>query len=161
MIQPDTDTSDAALTAVEEAICAIPDWKRRIREGISRAVDEVVDPVRSRRWSIDQLEKAEKTSIGIRVENILRMDLQLPRGRVLDFLVADEEVDVKFHNRPGLDDSARGGGCICLLTSYDAPSGSVSAGLLRTDRPPGFWGQDRIRIARGAPAAQDATESGG
>src|SRR3546814_7112716 len=133
MTLPAQPSVDAALNAVEEALRDVPDWCRILREGIARAVDEIVDPVRSRRWRIEQLEQPEKTSIGTRVENVLRMDLALPRGSVLDLSLAGEEVDIKFTMRTTWMIPTEAVGRICLLTSYNSSTGSVSAGLLRTD----------------------------
>ncbi len=125
--------SDTALAAVEIALRALPNWEYRISEGIARAVDEVVDPIRSGRWRVADLDQPEKTVIGIRVENVLRMELELERGQKLDLRVAGEEVDVKFTMRGSWMIPQEALGHICLLTSFDEQQRSVSAGLLRTD----------------------------
>lgn len=123
---------DTALAAVEIALRALPNWDYRISEGIARAVDEVVDPIRSGRWQVADLDQPEKTVIGIRVENLLRMELELERGQKLDLRVAGEEVDVKFSMRGEWMIPHEAFGHLCLLTSFDEQKQSVSAGLLRT-----------------------------
>lgn len=124
--------NDPRLDAVESALRSIPDLVTKLREGIARAVDEVVDPVRSGRWRIDQLDQPEKTVIGIRVENILRMELGLDRPNHLDVLVGDQAVDVKFTMRANWTIPPEAVGEICLLTQYNSKTQEISAGLLRT-----------------------------
>lgn len=123
---------DVAAGKVAAALDSIAKSRELIREGISQAVDEIVDPVRSGRWELDQLDQPEKTVIGIRVENILRMALELKRGTRLDLEIAGTEVDVKFSLSEGWMIPPEAVGEICLLTSYRDSDGTVSAGLLRT-----------------------------
>lgn len=125
-------SDDPALTEVETALRAIPDVGSLIREAIARAVDEVVDPIRSARWEISQLDQPEKTTIGIKVENMLRIDLALKRSKLLDLEVAGHDVDVKFSISEGWMIPPEAVGQICLLTSYREADRTASAGLLRT-----------------------------
>ena len=64
-------------------------------ELLRQALDEVIDMRRTRRFSIDELEKTEKTYIGTKVEILLRSYFSLEKGRLLDLLIAGIEVDVK------------------------------------------------------------------
>ena len=88
--------TDPRLDKVEAALRSITNISQKIIEGVARAIDEVVDPVRSARWNISDLDQPEKTVFGIRVENVLRMDLELERSSKLDLKIAGEDVDVKF-----------------------------------------------------------------
>ncbi len=67
------------------------DIPRLIRQGI----DEVIDAARSRRFTLGELEKTEKTYIGTKIEILLRNHLGLERGKVLDVLIDEIEVDIK------------------------------------------------------------------
>lgn len=60
-----------------------------------QAVDEVIDAPRTNRFTIDELEKTEKTYLGTKVEILLRDFLKLPKGRILDLCVDGVEVDIK------------------------------------------------------------------
>ena len=124
--------ADETLDRVEAAFRAIPDLRAKLRDGIARAVDEIVDPVRSARWTITNLDQPEKTVIGIRVENVLRMELELQRAQHLDMIVAGENVDVKFTIGTNWQIPLEAHGAICLLTSFREADHTASAGLLRT-----------------------------
>lgn len=67
-----------------------------VGNALRKSFDEVIDGPRTGRYSIGQLEKTEKTYIGTKVEIVLRDELQLDRGRLLDNLIAGHEVDTKF-----------------------------------------------------------------
>jgi hypothetical protein len=60
-----------------------------------QSVDEVVDAPRTNRFTIDELEKTEKTYLGTKVEILLRDLLKLPKGKVLDLSIDGTEVDIK------------------------------------------------------------------
>lgn len=60
-----------------------------------QAIDEVIDTPRSGRFTLDELEKTEKTYIGTKIEILLRNYLRLQRGLKLDLLIDGVEVDVK------------------------------------------------------------------
>lgn len=122
---------DRRLDTVESAFLSILDVKQRILDGIARAVDEVVDPVRSARWQISDLDQPEKTVIGIRVENILRMELELERAEKLDMVVAGENVDVKFTIYSNWQIPPEAVGEICLVTRFRESDHSACAGLIR------------------------------
>jgi hypothetical protein len=128
---PDTGR-DAELEKVYRAICAIPNASSILCEGVSQAVDEVVDPVRSGRWTVSQLERPEKKTIGTRVENVLRMALGLPRAAHLDVVVDGTNVDIKFTVNNNWSVPPEAVGELCLLTRFNVQQVTVSAGLLRT-----------------------------
>ncbi len=60
-----------------------------------QAVDEVIDAPRTNRFTIDELEKTEKTYLGTKVEILLRDFLKLPKGNILDLSIDGVEVDIK------------------------------------------------------------------
>jgi len=62
---------------------------------IRQGLDEVIDPARSKRFLVEELESTEKTYIGTKLEILLRNFLGFPRGHRLDFLIDGIEVDVK------------------------------------------------------------------
>jgi len=58
-------------------------------------IDEVIDTPRSNRFTIEEIEKTEKTYLGTKMEILLRNYLQFPKGQVLDLNIAGVEVDIK------------------------------------------------------------------
>ena len=70
-------------------------FNEKLRSFFRSAIDEVIDTARTGRFTLDQLEKTEKTYLGTKFEILLRDWLQVPRGVVLDLLIGGEEVDVK------------------------------------------------------------------
>jgi hypothetical protein len=122
---------DQEFDQVFKALQAIPNVESLLCEGISRAVDEVVDPIRSARWSVDELSKPEKTIIGTRVENILRIDLELPRAKRLDVIVDGVNVDIKFTINENWTIPPEAMDQLCILTRFESKTNAASAGLLR------------------------------
>lgn len=59
------------------------------------SLDEVIDMPRTRRYSLDELEKTEKTYIGTKVEILFRNTFKLKKGDKLDLSIKGKEVDVK------------------------------------------------------------------
>ncbi len=127
---------DPELDAVEHTIQTKRyesglDYRAIIQEAISQAVDETVDPIRSGRWEISQLSKPEKTIIGTRVENVLRMALGFPRARRLDMVVAGVNVDIKFTIGSNWAIPSEADGQILFLARFDEAKLLVRAGLQR------------------------------
>ncbi|WP_205982647.1 NaeI family type II restriction endonuclease, partial [Pseudomonas viridiflava] len=86
---------------------------------------------RTGRFQIEQLEKTEKTYIGTKVEIVLRAELELERGRVLDNLICGHEVDTKCSIRAEWMIPREAVGQICLLVAGDDNLGTFVTGLLR------------------------------
>lgn len=63
-------------------------------ELIREAVEYVIDPVRTARTRVSDLDNVEKTFIGLKVEHFLRDFLGVPKG-LRDFRLLGEDVDVK------------------------------------------------------------------
>lgn len=84
------------LTAIEQDIRKrIPQLEATIPEKILGAVEFVVDPVTTGRTQLAQLDKVEKTFVGLKVEHVLRALLDAPKGIQRDLRLAGREVDVK------------------------------------------------------------------
>ncbi len=62
---------------------------------LRQAIDEVIDSRRTNRYTLNQLEKTEKTYLGTKIEILLRNALQFEHGKVLDLSIDGIEVDVK------------------------------------------------------------------
>lgn len=122
---------DLALEAVRTTLLAYPNLTELMGEGLRRSFDEVIDGPRTGRFRIEQLEKTEKTYIGTKVEIVVRNELDLPRGHVLDNLIAGVEVDTKFSLSGDWMIPREAFDQICLLISGDDNSGRFDVGLLR------------------------------
>lgn len=149
-------TQDSELENVFRAICAIPNATSILCEAVSQAVDEVVDPVRSGRWTVSQLDQPEKTIIGIRVENVLRMALGLPRATHLDVVIDGTNVDIKFTINANWSIPPEAVGELCLLTRFNVQHVTVSAGLLRTTEPHLNAGRNRDQKRSVSQRGRDA-----
>jgi hypothetical protein len=67
---------------------------RALPEIVADAVDYVVDPVRTARTLISDLDNVEKTYIGLKIEHFLRDFLDFPKG-IRDLNINGIDVDVK------------------------------------------------------------------
>jgi hypothetical protein len=86
---------DPGLAKVVEFFLQINGFEAQAAETLRRALDEVIDGMRTGRWSVNSLEKTEKTYIGTKVEILFKFDFELPKGNKLDTRVEDTEVDIK------------------------------------------------------------------
>ncbi len=98
---------------------------------IRAALDEVIDMPRSGRFSLDQLEKTEKTYVGTKVEILFRHEFGFPKGERLDLLISGIEVDVKNTVGSNWTIPTEAVGEICILLRSDDSKSRFSAGLLR------------------------------
>ena len=62
---------------------------------LKEAVDFVLDPAKTGRTSIADLDKVEKTFIGLKVEHFLRDKLGAPKGLRRDLQIDGQDVDIK------------------------------------------------------------------
>lgn len=69
--------------------------KKELPNLIKNAVDFVIDPVRTGRTTMEELDKVEKTFIGLKVEHFLRDWLDVPKGLHRDLQIDGLEVDIK------------------------------------------------------------------
>lgn len=86
------------VSAIVAEIEKLAGGTEAIREGfptlVQDAVDFVVDPVRTARTKISDLDNVEKTFIGLKIEHFLRDFLGVPKG-LRDLQIGDLDVDVK------------------------------------------------------------------
>lgn len=124
-------STDRALSDVRAYLLAIPDLPGILGRAIRKALDEVIDGARTGRYSVEQLEKTEKTYIGTKIEIILRRELDLGRGKRLDNLICNYEVDTKWTMAGTWMVPIEAFGELCLLVTADDHAGTCSLGLLR------------------------------
>lgn len=122
---------DPGLVEVREFLTTKPDLAGIVGRAIRKSFDEVIDGPRTGRYRIEQLEKTEKTYIGTKVEIVLRNELALERGNVLDNLIAGHEVDTKFTVGGTWMIPREAIGQLCLLVTGDDNTGRCGMGILR------------------------------
>jgi len=122
---------DQGLTQVRDFLLAKPDLLGIVGRAIRRSFDEVIDGPRTGRFCIEQLEKTEKTYIGTKVEIILRSELSLERGQILDNMIFGHEVDTKFTVGSNWMIPREALGQLCLLVTGNDHSGRCAMGILR------------------------------
>ena len=95
----------------EKLIAEVPQLLRK-------AIDEVIDPPRTARLLLEQLEKTEKTYLGTKVEILIRKFFNVPKG-VLDLEIDGQDVDVKntVNNTWMIPKEAIGKPCILVQCS--------------------------------------------
>jgi hypothetical protein len=85
---------------------------------LRKAIDEVIDSARTNRFTLDEVEKTEKTYLGTKVEILLRNFLKMDKGMILDLSVDGIETDIK--NTVGttwtIPSEAMGHPCILIKT---------------------------------------------
>ena len=123
---------DDALEAVVQWFRSRPHFEDTVAQALRRALDEVIECQRTGRFSVDQLEKTEKTYIGTKVEIVLRFMLDMERGNNLDNLVCGHEVDTKFSLTGQWMIPREAIGELCLVVSANDALGLFSIGLIRT-----------------------------
>lgn len=88
---PDFDVLSEIHTDI---LARIPDIVREFPLLVQEAFDFVLDPVRTGRNRLSQLDNVEKTFIGLKVEHFIRDRLEAPKG-IRDLVLAGYNVDVK------------------------------------------------------------------
>lgn len=108
-------------------------FEERAADTLRRAIDEVIDGVRTGRWAVDSLEKTEKTYIGTKVEILFKFDFELEDGYRLDTRIEGEEVDIKCTvlNNWMIPNEAVGE--LCLLVRIDDSRSKFWIGLIRAN----------------------------
>ncbi len=106
------------------------EFANRCGNVLRSAIDEVIDMPRSGRFSIEQLEKTEKTYIGTKVEILFRHEFDFPKGEKLDLLISGIEVDVKNTVKNNWTIPREAVGEICILLKTDDKNSKFSVGLL-------------------------------
>lgn len=138
---------DAELHLVLAGIEALPDLQRRVTNVIRKAIDNVLQGDRTRRYSISQLTPEEKKHIGTQVERGLKQEFFQDRtGQVSDTTIEGIEVDIKNTIGDNWMIPPEAVGRLCLLTQIHENSASFSVGLIRAhEEQLGKENQDRKR----------------
>jgi hypothetical protein len=89
-------SADSQLSAVTDFFLRQNGFATQAADTLRRALDEVIDGMRTGRWSVNNLQKTEKTYIGTKVEILFKFDFELSDGHVLDTHIQGSEVDIKF-----------------------------------------------------------------
>jgi hypothetical protein len=96
---------------------------------IRSAVDYVIDAPSLYRYTLNELEPDEKTTIGKRIERLLRFQLDLPKGDKLDIKLAGEDVDIKTTMHKNWMFSKNNYDHINLLIAYSEKEATYRLGL--------------------------------
>ena len=107
-------------------------FQERFAAAIRQSFDEVFDGQRTGRYRLEQLSKVEKTYIGTKVEIVVQDEFGLQRGRRLDYLVDDQEIDSKWSMTSGgwmIPTEAVGELCLCLTA--DDNRSTFQVGIVR------------------------------
>src|ERR1700761_2095566 len=122
------------LRRLEHAIIRHAGGLKRFQEEIPllirQAIDEVIDTPRSGRFTLDELEKTEKTYIGTKIEILLRNHLKMQKGRVMDLSIDGTEVDIKNTIGSNWNIPAEAVGHPCILLKADESLFICSFGLI-------------------------------
>lgn len=126
-------SNDKALQEVANWFHSQKDYEKKFRESLRTSLNEVLDGRRTGRYSIEDLQKTEKTYIGTKVEIVLQEAFSIQRGqpKKMDYLIEGHEVDCKFTSGSTWEIPREAVGHICLLTKVDEKGESFSVGLLR------------------------------
>jgi hypothetical protein len=124
-------THDSELAQVVDFFLKINGFEKQAAETLRQALDAVIDGMRTGRWSVNSLEKTEKTYIGTKVEILFKFDFELPKGIKLDFRVADTEVDIKCTVLKDWMIPKEAVGELCLLVKIDDRRSKFWIGVIR------------------------------
>ena len=93
-------------------------------------MDEVIDAPRSKRFTIKEIEKTEKTYIGTKVEILVRNHLNIPKGKTLDLAIDGIEVDIKNTVGNNWMIPLEAIGHPCILIKLDEETAKCSFGII-------------------------------
>lgn len=105
-----------------------------ISQEIVKAVIELIDPVRSSRRDVKDLEKTEKTYIGTKVEIILRYKLAVQKGKVQDCEIDGTEFDIKCTVGKNWMVPREAVGHYCLVVKIDWEARKISIGTFLAEQ---------------------------
>jgi hypothetical protein len=124
----------ALLTRLEKSIYKSAGGREKFEEEIPamlrQAIDEVIDTARSKRFTLSEIEKTEKTYLGTKVEILLRNSLGVERGHHMDLIIDGEEVDVKNTIGSAWTIPNEAIGHVCILISTNETKAVCSFGLI-------------------------------
>jgi hypothetical protein len=98
-LEMDTSHPDhAALKKIRDAILmrtkGLEGLRQRFPTLIADAIDFVIDPVRTARTKVAELDNVEKTFVGLKIEHFFRDFLDLPKG-IRDLRIEGYDLDIK------------------------------------------------------------------
>lgn len=128
----------------------------KVGEIIRDAVDYVIDSPRLRRWTYGELDPDEKTTIGKRIERLLKFELKIPNGDILDTKLADREVDIKTTKKNSWMFARNCMGRHAILIRYDEDTAIYSLGVIYMDESRLTASRNRDR--KGTPSAATIRE---
>lgn len=91
---PDYDVLDRIRAAILSRLGGAAELQRALPLLIRDAIDFVIDPVRTARTRVQDLDNVEKTFIGLKIEHYFRDLLDVPKG-LRDLVIEGLDVDVK------------------------------------------------------------------
>ncbi len=91
---PDHSVLKPIFESVVRRVGTLDVLRERLPEIISGAIEFVVDPVRTARTSVADLDNVEKTFIGLKIEHFFRDFIDLPKG-ARDLSIDGVDLDVK------------------------------------------------------------------
>jgi hypothetical protein len=122
------------LSRLEKAIYERAGGRQKFEEDIPQllrqAIDEVIDTARSKRFTLEETDKTEKTYLGTKVEILLRNALGLERGSKCDLVIDGIQVDVKNTIRSDWTIPNEAVGHPCILISTNEIKAICSFGLI-------------------------------
>jgi hypothetical protein len=128
------DPDSLLIKQLEKAILrnakGIERFKKEIPFILRKAIDEVIDSARTNRFTLDEIEKTEKTYLGTKVEILLRNWLGFPRGEILDLTIDGIETDIKNTMRSTWMIPSEAMGHPCILVKTDEHSARFSIGII-------------------------------
>ena len=91
---PDFDVLDKIRRAILAQVSGPARLAERFADLIREAIDFVLDPVRTARTRISELDSIEKTFVGLKIEHVVRDMLDVPKG-LRDLVIDGLDVDIK------------------------------------------------------------------
>ncbi len=140
-------TRDEALARVVDFFLRQNGFEEQAAIVLRQALNEVIDGMRTGRWSLDSLQKTEKTYIGTKVEILFKFEFELPDGESLDARIEGEEIDIKCTVRNSWMIPEEAFGKLCLLVRIDDRKSRFSIGVVRVDPMRLSHGRNRDRKA--------------
>lgn len=109
----------------------LPVLQQKFPEIVRDAVDFVLDPVRTARTKVSELDNVEKTFIGLKLEHFVRDMLDVPKG-LRDLVIGGMDVDIKntVGNNWSIPLETYRSSEPCLLMAIDDDKFTCSLGLI-------------------------------
>lgn len=125
--------ADRALSRVVDFFLSQSGFEKHAALVLRQALNEVVDGMRTGRWSVESLQKTEKAYIGTKVEILFKFEFELPDGEKLDTRIEGEDIDIKCTVRSTWMIPEEAFGKLCLLVKIDDRKSRFSIGVVRID----------------------------